>query len=159
MKLSELISPSCILTDLKGTDSSSVIRELGLLMAHLEKFKYPEVLINALIERETLSSTAIGHGIALPHAKIEGLGDLSCCIGISMKGVDFKGPDIVHLVFLIAGPTQETESHVQLLAVISKLCTDPTFRKNLAAVTDPQKAVQLIKNQEERLSRNHPDKI
>lgn len=151
MKLSELISPSSILTDLKGTDSSSVIKELGSLMAHLKKVKYPDILINALLERETLSSTAIGHGIALPHAKIDGLDDLSCCIGISVKGADFKGPDMVHLVFLIAGPTQETESHVQLLAVISKLCTDPVFRKDFASVTDPRKAVQLIKNQEEKL--------
>jgi mannitol/fructose-specific phosphotransferase system IIA component (Ntr-type) len=148
MKLSDYLLETSIVTDVKGRDSLSVIRELGTLLAKKSRVKRTEDLITALVERENLSSTAIGHGIALPHAKTDVIEKLSACVGISKSGIDFKSGDPVKLVFLIAGPNEAVEEHVQLLAVISRLCTDGSFRKRLSEAGSSAEAYQLIKEKE-----------
>src|SRR5208283_4804544 len=104
VNLTLLLNEKSILMDLKGADSNAAIAELGALLAKLNKVKHGEDLVNALLEREQLSPTAIGHGVAIPHAKTEVIDKLACCIGLSKQGVDFKSNEPVKLVFAIVSP-------------------------------------------------------
>jgi mannitol/fructose-specific phosphotransferase system IIA component (Ntr-type) len=148
VKLTMLLTEKSISMDMKGTDSSSVIRELGTLLAGLNKVKRSEDLVNALLDREQLSTTAIGHGVALPHAKTEVIEKLACCLGISPKGVDFKSNEPVNLIFAIVSPVSATDEHVQLLAAISRLCTDKKFLKELTAAPTAGDALRIIQKKE-----------
>jgi mannitol/fructose-specific phosphotransferase system IIA component (Ntr-type) len=148
VRVSDCLNESCILIGLKGRDSIAVIKEMGSLLAVDMLIKNQDEMIAAITAREQLSPTAVGYGIAIPHARTDAVAELSCCLGISPDGVDFFTGESVQLVFLIAGPTSEPEQHVRLLAAISKLCTDKVFRKHLLESRTSSEAMQVILEKE-----------
>jgi len=91
MKISDFLCPKAIITDLKGTSKEEIIEELvnSLIKASVIEKKYKAKLIEILLAREALGSTAIGQGVAIPHGKCEYVEKLTGGVGISRKGVDF----------------------------------------------------------------------
>ncbi|MBI5894264.1 MAG: PTS sugar transporter subunit IIA, partial [Deltaproteobacteria bacterium] len=90
-------------------------------------------LLEILVEREKLGSTGIGYGVAIPHGKIKGINHIIVSFGRSARGVDFQSLDSnpSHLFFLIIAPEDSTAGHLKVLARISRLLHDASFRKKL----------------------------
>jgi PTS system nitrogen regulatory IIA component len=91
----DFLSKKAILTDIKSTRKEDVIREMVDLLIEsgdVEK-RNRNKLIDALMSREALGSTAIGQGIAIPHAKCDCVDRLVAAFGLSKKGVDFDSLD------------------------------------------------------------------
>lgn len=154
LRLSDFLNEHCVQVGLKSRDSIAVIHELGALLAEDMLIKDPDEMIAAITAREQLASTAIGYSIAIPHARTDSVTELSCCLGISHAGVDFITDESVQLVFLIAGPTSEPERHVRLLAAISRLCTDKTFRQHLMESHTSSDAMRVIMEKEKTMAAN-----
>jgi mannitol/fructose-specific phosphotransferase system IIA component (Ntr-type) len=78
-------------------------------------------------EREQLLATGIGHGVAIPHARIEGLKDPIVAVGLSDSGIDFDAPDgqPAHIVFLLLTPRKDPSVQLELSANISQIFRDP----------------------------------
>ena len=154
MKITDFLSARAIVTDLKSSDKEGVMRELvdALIAAgEVEKDKRPK-LIDALMNRESLGSTAIGQGVAIPHAKSEYVKRLVAAFGLSKKGVDFDSLDgeMVYIFFLLLAPQDSAGPHLKALARISRLLKDKYFRDNLKACGDAAAVIKIISQEDEK---------
>ncbi|MEW6621145.1 MAG: PTS sugar transporter subunit IIA [bacterium] len=150
MKLAELLSVEVIETDLKATDKDSVLKELVDLLFKAGEITNREKILEAVKEREKLMSTGIGHGVAIPHAKCEGINTLLAAFGRSKKGIDFQSLDgePVYLFFLLLSPENVTGPHIKALAKISRLLKHHYVREILKTAETSEKALELIRQEE-----------
>ncbi len=149
MKLSEFIRPDLVLPDLSSRRKKDVIRELAM---HLGKAEGIDVaaINEVLLERESLGSTALGEGIAIPHAKLNSVDRLIGCVGRSRKGVDFGSDDgsDTHLFFVLIAPADSTGDHLKALARISRLFKKTGFREELVAASTADEIYSLIERED-----------
>src|SRR6185369_12611528 len=95
-------------------------------------------LVEVLLEREELGSTAIGEGIAIPHGKLAGVGNVVAAFGRSTGGIDFDSLDgnPTRLFVLLVAPEDSAGVHLKALARVSRLLKDKGFRERLFAAGD-----------------------
>jgi len=125
MQLNEIFAPNAVLTGLKANSKSQVLRTLAESAAR-EHGLDQQVVFNALRERERLGSTAIGDGVAIPHARIAGLsrpiGWVACLQEpIAFDAVDDKPVD---LVVMLLAPENAGTDHLRILAQLSRIARD-----------------------------------
>ena len=146
MKILEFLDPAAITVDLKKQTKPEVVAELCELLSHTSKINDPGSVARVLMERETLGSTGIGQGIAIPHGKSDRVSALAAAVGISKKGVDFEALDgePVHIIFLLVAPKDSAADHLKALARISRLLKDKFVRAALKEVKAPQDVVKII---------------
>src|SRR5262245_11770823 len=120
MKIAEFLSPQSVVSDLRSSSKSEVVRELCASLARSQSGLKPERLIEVRLEREKLGSTGIGEGVAIPHGKLAGLAQLSASFGVSRPGVDFEAIDgkPTHLFFALVAPENSAGIHLKALARI-----------------------------------------
>lgn len=150
MKILEVLQKDTINTELKSTDKNGVIEELVASVSKVTG-KDSEELINVIMERERLGSTGIGGGIGIPHGKLKNLESLVLGFGLSRKGVDFESMDgrPTHLFFLILTPENSTGLHLKLLARISRILKNDSFKKKLLKATDSNEVYSIIREVDE----------
>src|SRR6056297_57988 len=120
MKISELLNPQAIISELSATDKKEVLAELtDTLVALVPELDRSRVL-EVLHEREKLGSTGIGDGVAIPHGKIANLGALQLVVARSSNGVDFESMDgqLAQLFFLFIAHEGAVGIHLKTLARI-----------------------------------------
>jgi len=154
MQVMEFLSKKAIITDIQSTKKEDVIKELvdALINAgDIEKRCRPK-LIDSLMAREVLGSTAIGQGIAIPHAKSECVEKLVAAFGLSRKGVDFDSLDgeLAYIFFLLVAPQDSAGPHLKALARISRLLKDKYFRDTLRACEDDKAVIKIISQEDEK---------
>lgn len=150
MKILEVLQKDTINTELKSTYKNGVIEELVASVSKVTG-KDSEELINVIMERERLGSTGIGGGIGIPHGKLKNLESLVLGFGLSRKGVDFESMDgrPTHLFFLILTPENSTGLHLKLLARISRILKNDSFKKKLLKATDSNEVYSIIREVDE----------
>lgn len=146
MRIADILKPACVKVPLTGADKQSALFELvDVLASHCE---IPDVehLKQAVWQRETIRTTGIGHGIAVPHGKTEGLKQLNMAIGLTAEPLDFNAIDgkPVSLVILLASPIDQTGPHVQALGKISRMLIDDTFREAVKLADSPEKLYMML---------------
>jgi two-component system sensor histidine kinase KdpD len=108
----------------------------------------PEEVLSKLAEREGQGSTFLNEGIALPHARLEGLSRPLVALGITHAGVlDAPTEKPIEAVFLMLSPADNGANHLQLLAAAGRLLQSRDLRKQLRAVEDPAEAADIIADQ------------
>jgi len=133
MRLTDVLVEDNIIADIRARAKAAVldevVGELALRMPGLDKAR----ALDAILEREKLGTTGIGHGVAIPHGKVKGLAEILVCFGRSRQGVDFDSMDAlpVHLIFLILAPENSASAHLKALAAISQLLKGVEFRNVL----------------------------
>ena len=154
MQIMDFLSKKAIITDIKSIKKEEVIRELldALINAGEIEKRYRNKLMDALMARESLGSTAIGQGIAIPHAKSDCVDKLVAAFGLSKKGVDFDSLDgePAYIFFLLVAPQDSAGPHLKALARISRLLKDKYFRDNLRACTDDKSVIKIISQEDEK---------
>ncbi len=152
MKILDVLSEDAILIDLKSTDKKGVIEEMVAPLSRVSGVE-PGKLTRVLMERERLGSTGIGHGIGIPHGKLKDLDRLFLGFGRSRKGVDFESMDGLptHLFFLLVTPENSTGLHLRLLARISRVLKNDTFKEKLLGAEARADVVAAILEQDESL--------
>lgn len=150
MNLLEILSPACVKVPLETGDKKSIIDELVDVLAADGKVTDPQALKDAVWARETTRTTGIGHALAIPHGKCEGVPDLAMAIGKPARPVDFESIDNkpVRLVVLLASPLDRTSDHIQALARISRLMTVEEFRNRIYDAASAQELYELLQQQE-----------
>lgn len=126
IKLSSLLKDDSIELNLEGKNKAQIISELVDIISKSGKVRNKKVLTDALMDRERLGSTAIGNGVAVPHAKIDGIKQTVLAFGRSITGVDFNSLDgaNTHLFFMLISPKDDIGAHLKILAKISHLIKD-----------------------------------
>ncbi|NIO17751.1 MAG: PTS transporter subunit EIIA [Deltaproteobacteria bacterium] len=153
MKIFDLLFPETVVEELKAETKDEVIKELaGVVAGNCEEIA-PVELANILLERESLGSTGIGEGVAIPHGKYPGIKFLTGALGRSTKGVDFQSMDgkPAHLFFLLVAPENSAGLHLKALARISRLLKTDRFRKKIMDAGSQIEMVEILREEDERL--------
>lgn len=150
----EFLSKGAILPDIKSVKKEDIINELvdALINAGDIDKRCRNKLIEALMARESLGSTAIGQGVAIPHAKSECVSKLLGAFGLSRKGVDFDSLDgePAYIFFLLVASQDSAGPHLKALARISRLLKDKYFRDGLRACADDKSIIKIISQEDEK---------
>ena len=156
MKISEFLCKEALTNDLKATSKTEVIQEMVDLLIDagaIEK-KYKNKVIEVLMAREALGSTAIGQGIAIPHGKSDSTDQLVAALAISKKGIDFDSLDgeAAHIFFLLVAPIDSAGPHLKALARVSRLLKDKFFRESLKNTKTSKEMLELISREDVRVN-------
>ena len=155
MKISEFLCKEALNSDLKATNKNEVIAEIvqSLIdVGALEK-KHKNKIIDVLLAREALGSTAIGQGIAIPHGKSDSTDKLVAALAISKKGINFDSLDgePAHIFFLLVAPIDSAGPHLKALARVSRLLKDKFFRDSLKNTKTCKEMLELISREDVRV--------
>ncbi len=148
MKIRDILDPRCVLPQLLAPDKSQALGELaeGLCDGCTEVAVSAVEVHRAVMARELLASTGVGDGVAIPHAKIDGLERLLGCFGRHPTGIAFDAIDArpVQLIFLLLIPANSAGPHLKALARISRLLRDDGLRRRLLTEEGPHLYRMLI---------------
>lgn len=144
MILTDYIETDCIVPNLLVANKAEALKEITHLLFEHKKLKGVSPALDQIMARETTESTGIGHGIAVPHARVAGLKDLICAVGRVPGGLDFQAVDKnpVHLIFLICYPPTMQTTYLNFIATLAKLLSD---REHLEATLKADTAEDLFK--------------
>lgn len=145
MDLSKLLIPGAVRVVGQLTSKKRLFQELGELASSAYGLN-AATAIDGLQERESLGPTGVGHGIALPHARLE---DLSRIIGVFIrleKPLDYDSVDRqpVDLVFGLFAPKDSGVEHLKALALVSRTMRDANVVSKLRANSDPAKLYAIL---------------
>jgi len=154
MKIMDFLSEGAMTSDIKSSKKEEVIKELVDLLINANEVdkRNRNKIIDALLARESLGSTAIGQGVAIPHAKSDCVTKLVAAFGLSKKGVDFDSLDgePAYIFFLLLAPQDSAGPHLKALARISRLLKDKYFRDSLRACQDNTSIVKVVGQEDEK---------
>lgn len=150
MKLSEILPQQHILLDLRASDRWHVMEELldHLIAAGDFPAEWREEVAQGLHQRESLVSTGVGGGVAIPHAFSESINDVVAVFGRSIPGIDFEAQDqeLVHFVVLFISPRWSYQKHLQALGAIARMFTKPETRDAMMQARDVEELFALFCN-------------
>jgi PTS system nitrogen regulatory IIA component len=152
MKITDFLNQGSIKVDLASTDKESILKELVEILADAKELGDRKAVVKALLERESLGSTGIGQGIAIPHGKTDRVKELVAVLGVSRKGVNFEALDgePVYIFFLLVAPKDTAGPHLKALAQISRILRDSYFCELIKRCKTAQELFDLIKREEEK---------
>ncbi len=152
MKLTDILVHEACIVDMQAKTKKEALRELSGLLANAVEDFAPKDLLDMLLEREKLGSTAMGDGIAIPHARMESLDRLLGSFGRSRQGVEFDAVDgkRTHLFFLLVAPGKEGSAHLLTLARLSRLLSDSEIRAKLIDLDSSDDLFRILEEEESR---------
>ncbi len=159
MIISKFIGKACIVPELEARTKAAAVRELTHLLFDKKKIPDIEVALDQIVAREATESTGIGHGIAVPHARIPGMKALACAVGRVSTGIDFMSVDRapVHLVFLICYPPSHQTTYLNFVATVARLLSDKVHFKAILGAADADSMFAVIEEVAETFD-NHQEK-
>jgi PTS system nitrogen regulatory IIA component len=137
MTLTDLVAPNAVLPDLKVNNKKQALQEVAARAAELTG-QNERAILEILLQREKLGSTAVGNGVAIPHGKLPKLGRLFGLFARLARPVDFEALDAqpVDLVFLLLAPEAAGADHLKALARVARLLRDPENARRLRESRD-----------------------
>jgi len=150
MKIVDLLQKDGINLNFNPSTKEQCINELVDLMDKTGNLNNKEEYKKAILDREALSTTGIGDGIAIPHGKTSAVKKASLAAAISTNGVDYDSLDgaPAKLFFMIAVPDNNDNLHLEVLARLSTILMDEKFRTSLINCTDKDEFLRLIDKKE-----------
>lgn len=154
MQVTKFIDKKCIVPQLSATNKADALKELTHVLFDRKKLDNSATALDQIMARESTESTGVGHGIAVPHARVSGLKSLVCAIGRVRGGIDFTALDKkpVHLIFLICYPPTQQTTYLNFLATTAKIFRDPEAMVALLKAADEDELFAVLERFAEPLS-------
>jgi len=149
MTFSHLFEENNIIEEIKATEKKAAIEEMidiaverGICPKSRKKSAF-----EAVLEREKLGSTGLGHGVAIPHVKIDGLQGQVSILTRSKEGIDFSAIDgePVHVLFFLISATKNADEHLRILQWISRMARHQDFVKFIRNAKDTKEILGIVK--------------
>ena len=155
MRITELLTKDTIAMDLSASDKNGVIDKLVNQLDKAGKLSDIAQFKEAIHNRESQSTTGIGEGIAIPHAKVAAVKSPAIAFGKSKEGVDYQSLDgqPAHLFFMIAAPEGGAQTHLDALAKLSGILMDDKVRESLLHANSPEEVLQIIDNADDEATK------
>ena len=146
MDIKDLIDHELIIMELKAQTKHEMILELSQLLYKKNRISSLEGFVHDIYQREYIDSTAIGYKIAIPHAKSSHVIKPSLAFAKSKQGIDCDAMDgdLSHIFFMIAMPQEGINSHLKVLAMISRKLMQEDFRESLIERNQLDEILELI---------------
>ncbi|MGR8822217.1 PTS fructose transporter subunit IIABC [Leuconostoc citreum] len=150
MKISELLVPEVMILDLKAKTKQAAFEEMINRLYEAGRITDKKVFLEGILARESQTTTGLGDGIAMPHAKNSAVKMPTVAFARSTAGVDYQATDgqPVHLLFMIAVPANASNTHLEALASLSRYLLQDGFMDKLKQATTPDDVVNLFTTQE-----------
>jgi nitrogen PTS system EIIA component len=148
--LARLFRPTFYLPGLKSKDKDKIMEELVQPLLDSGLVKSKRLVLDTLGKRETLGSTGIGKGVAIPHCRTLAVSDVHVVAGVSQDGVDFNAVDgkKVNLLFLIVAPPHDSSNlYLPILGKIVENVRDAKMRKALIQAETFEAFIQIIRGE------------
>lgn len=145
MKLAEVLDASRVRIDQSLSSKKRAMEEISKLLSGRDGLAHADIF-NALMAREKIGSTGLGHGVAIPHGRMSETRSTTAALIRLTHGVDYDAHDgqPVDLVFGLIVPQNATEDHLKLLAAVAEKFSEEDFCKQLRAAESPEAAVELL---------------
>lgn len=152
MKITDFLDVHSIIPALTSRDKVAAIKEMAGLLAACHPEMDGQKVLDVLLERERISTTAIGEGVAIPHGKLPNVEQVSGVFARSPEGVDFASLDgaPTHLFFALIAPQNAAADHLKALARISRVLKDESFRHRLMEAKTQQELYTIIAQEDEK---------
>ena len=150
-RLLDHLSAERVLLEGHARDKKGVLRELAEMLSVSADADSVQVVLAGLTEREDVMSTGIGHGIAIPHARLAGAGDLKLALVRYPAGIDFEALDNkpIHAAFGVVGPPEGTGQHVKLLARIARLVKETGALDEVLGAPDVESVLAILERRDQ----------
>ncbi|NQT28152.1 MAG: PTS sugar transporter subunit IIA [Candidatus Omnitrophica bacterium] len=151
MVVSDYLKEKFCLVDLQATDKEGAIKELSEVLSAGGKIIDQEAFRKDVLEREDLGSTGIGNNVGIPHARTKAVKGFVVAFGRSTSGIEFKALDgeKVNLIFLMGADPGELNLYLRILAELSKLLMNGTFRETLISAKSAAEVIAAVKKFEQ----------
>ncbi|WP_391559618.1 fructose-specific PTS transporter subunit EIIC [Robertmurraya sp.] len=146
MKITEILTKETIHLNLSGSTKSEAIDQLVDVLDRAGKLEDAKVFKAGILKREEQSTTGIGEGIAIPHAKTKAVKTASIAFGKSVNGIDYDSLDgqPAHLFFMIAAPEGANNTHLEALARLSSILMKNEVREALLSANTERDVLNII---------------
>lgn len=150
MDIKDLLIKEAMIMDLQATDKKGAIDEMVQKMYDAGRISDINTYKEGILAREAQTSTGLGDGIAMPHAKNSAVKEATVLFAKSNKGVNYESLDgqPTYLFFMIAAPEGANDTHLQALAALSRLLVNPDFVAQLKQAVTPDQVQQLFDSAE-----------
>lgn len=152
MKITELLSKNTILLHVEGSQKENAIDQLVDVLLSAGKISDRSKFKAEIVKREAQSTTGIGDGIAIPHAKTAAVKEAAIAFGKSVSGVDYESLDgkPAHLFFMIAAPEGANDTHLEALARLSGLLMKAEVRYELLKATTAEEIIETLNRYDQK---------
>ncbi len=149
MELFENFSKEHVCMELGAAGRDEALHEMLKMLVksgRIPKENLDTVLVE-LVRRETLGTTAIGRSMALPHARMEEISNISIALGMSREGIEFHALDgqPVNAIFLVVGPRSDSDSYIGAMKTVSNMTQSEDFRRFLFRSDSEEEVVDLVR--------------
>ncbi len=143
--ISDLLTPERVFIGSEDESKKHIFEIISQLLVQDSSLD-AKALFSGLIARERLGTTAIGHGIAIPHARVMGLQDITGALVCLRRPIDLDSIDHqkVDILFALAVPEVAQDEHLQVLATLAEMFSNDSLRDGLRKAADAQQAYQIM---------------
>jgi mannitol/fructose-specific phosphotransferase system IIA component (Ntr-type) len=147
MRLADYLRPELVLPCLDSDDTESTIRALSQHLTEQHVVEDGAEVSEALLKRERLHTTAVGHGVAIPHASVGGVDTTILLVAVAPVAIRFGPPesDPCQVFFLLLSPPGQESEHIKLLARLSRLVRHPGFVEKLGEAKSTEGVLEAIR--------------
>ena len=145
MNIKDMLSDKSFLVNFEASSKKNVLDELSKLAEKDIKID-SRILLEALTKREKLGSTAVGNGIAIPHANCPDIDKPKVFVALLSNSLDFNANDDqpVDIIFLLLAPDNTGSEHLQALALVSRLLRNKDLTTKLRGCKNTESAFAVI---------------
>ncbi len=145
-KIASLLNPEAIQLELQAKQKTEALREVAELLAQSRCVGNFEAFFSEILARERVSNTALGHDVAIPHARTDQCSDILIAVGRSRGGIDFEAKDgqPVKLIFLIGTPKQMVTDYLRVVGTLARLLRQDELRQRLLDAPDAATFIKII---------------
>ncbi len=145
MKFVSLLEPSAVKVMSSVSSKKRLMHDLADVVESVYGIDAPRV-VEALMERESLGCTGVGHGVALPHARLSGIAEVKGVFLLLEKPMGFDSVDRqpVDIIFGLFAPEEAGVEHLKALALVSRTLREPSFCAKLRSNPDPSKLYTIL---------------
>lgn len=149
-KVASYLKLNAVELNLESTDKKSILKELFNKLSSAQEITDAELCFKDLMYREKLGSTGIGKGVAVPHAKTQGVKELIMTLGISKNPIAYDSIDNedVNIFFMFLSPVDLSQEYLIILARISRFIRDDLFRKQLLNAKTSEEIFEILEAKE-----------
>jgi mannitol/fructose-specific phosphotransferase system IIA component (Ntr-type) len=137
---------------MEAPNKTELLTQMAKYLASHYDIKNQSLVVQKILDREADMSTGIGFGIAIPHARIEGIDRVYMIAARSVKGIEFDAIDEqpVHLIFMMLSPTNASSQYTQILSSLSRIMSYEDIRQSLIHTDIAEDFLNIISRGEDK---------